>query len=379
VITLLSSILLQVRQLGLVLVDSREAFHKVRLVVLVFSALLAALLAATVLSPLGTWIVEDLHGLERSLGRVALEALFWLAPVSLLGGLYRLYSGVLVGARHTGVVSAAATASIAVSIGATFALLAAPFVRARPIRLPILVTYAGRLTELAVAWWGYRRYVRGALPARGRVLSYAYIVRFYWPLALIMAVQGASRPLINLFVSRGPNGAEALAVLTVVNSLAHLLYGWLNDLRSLPAAFQEEANSLGHIRRFALGCGLSVFAAMVLLYWTPMRPFILGTLIGVEDALVAQAAMPLVLFSFFPLAVMVRAYWHGVGLRDHRTRSLAPSGPARIAAILVALLAFSTTDVPGATRGVAALLAGFVVEAIAVWLGVRGAQKAAYE
>jgi hypothetical protein len=114
---------------------------------------------------------------------------------------------------------------------------------------------------------------------------------------------------------------------------------------------------------------------MVLLYWTPARAFILGTLIGVEETLVAQARMPLVLFSFFPLAVMVRAYWHGVGLRDHRTRALAPSGPARIAAILIALLAFSFTEVPGATRGVAALLAGFVVEAVAVWLGVRGARR----
>jgi hypothetical protein len=38
-------------------------------------------------------------------------------------------------------------------------------------------------------------------------------------------------------------------------------------------------------------------------------------------------------FSFFPLAVMNRAYLHGVGLVEHRTRALAPSGPARIAAI----------------------------------------------
>jgi hypothetical protein len=69
---------------------------------------------------------------------------------------------------------------------------------------------------------------------------------------------------------------------------------------------------------------------------------------------------------------MCRAYLHGVGLLEHRTRALAPSGPARIAAILTALFAFSATDVPGATRAVASLLAGFVAETGTVWLGVRG-------
>ena len=111
---------------------------------------------------------------------------------------------------------------------------------------------------------------------------------------------------------------------------------------------------------------------MLLLYWTPLSGFILRTLIGVEETLAVQARAPLMLFAFFPLAVMFRAYLHGVGLLEHRTRALAPSGPARIAAILVVLLIFSATDVAGATRGVAALLAGFVVETGTVWLGVRG-------
>ena len=187
-----------------------------------------------------------------------------------------------------------------------------------------------------------------------------------------MAVQGFSRPLVNLFVSRGPDGAQALAVLTVVYGLGNLPYGWLNDIRSLPAAFEQEPGGLRHIRRFALACGLGVFALMIVLYWTPVRGFILGTLVGVDAGLAALAAAPLMVFSFFPLAVMNRAYLHGVGLVQHRTRALAPSGPARIAAIGVALLAFSLTGVAGATRGVASLLFGFIVETITVWVGVRG-------
>ena len=372
VTTFLLSPLLQVRNLGLVLVDSRRALRQVQWVVIVSALALAGTMALLALTPVGVWLVEDLHDLDSALTGTSLLALGCLAPLPVLSGYLGFYQGMLVRLRHTGVISAATMASIGVSVIGTFALLAAPFVRAAPIALPLAVTYLGLVVELAIVTWGHHRYVRDVLPERGRALSYAYILRFFWPLALIMAVQGFSRPLINVFVSRADGGAQALAVLTVVYPLGHLPYAWLNEMRALPTAFREQERSLAHILRFCVGCGLAVFATMLLLYWTPLSGFILRTLIGVEETLAVQARAPLMLFAFFPLAVMFRAYLHGVGLLEHRTRALAPSGPARIAAILVVLLIFSATDVAGATRGVAALLAGFVVETGTVWLGVRG-------
>jgi progressive ankylosis protein len=371
-ITFLTSPLLQARQLGLVLIDSQQALRKVRLIVLASALALSAVLAVLAITPVGVWVIEDLHDLAPSLGAVARVALAWLIPVPVLRGLLRFHQGMLIRARRTGVVSAATMSSIGVSIASTFVLLRAPFVRAQPIVLPLSVTYAGLAVELGVVLWGYRRHVWGVLDEHGRALSYRYIIRFFWPLALTMAVQGFSRPLINLFVSRGAGGADALAVLTVVYTLGHLPYGWLNEIRSLPAAFKDEENALLHVRRFALGCGLAVFLLMVALFWTPVRDYILRTWIGVDEAMASGARVPLVLFAFFPLAVMVRATLHGVALIEHRTAALTPSGPARIGAILVVLVILSFTEVHGATRAVAALLSGFTLETVAVWLGVRG-------
>jgi hypothetical protein len=370
-LTFFSSPLLQSRQLGLVLVDSRPAHRKVWLVVLVCGLCLAGVLASLAVGPLGTWVIEGLHGVDRSLALVVREALLWLIPMPVIRGLLRLYSGMLIRARRTGVVSAATLANIGVSIGAVFLLLPTGLVQAKPIRLPLLVTYAGTLAEVSVTLWGYRHYAQGALAARGRALSYRYIIRFFWPLALTMAVQGFSRPLVNLFVSRGPDGAESLAVLTIVFALGHLPYGWLNDIRSLHTAFREEPDSLARILRFALGCGLASFAIMAAMFWTPVRAFLLGTLLGVSPALVVPSQQALLLYPGFPLTVMVRAHLHGVVLLEHRTRSLALSGPARIAAIVTVLLVLPVT-IGGAVRGSAALLSGFVAETLVVWLGVRG-------
>jgi hypothetical protein len=368
----LGSPLLQARQLGLVLGDSRNAFKKIQLFVLISGLLLATILAGLGHGPLGIWVVEELHGLGPPLSLVAREALFWLIPIPLLKGLAFFYSGVLIRIRRTDVVSYATLISIGLSIVAVFMLLPLQFVQAKSIVLPLLVTYTGVLVELGIIWWGYWRYVYPTQVDSGQSLSYSYIFRFFWPLGLIMAIQGLSRPLINLFVSRGLDGAEGLAVLTVVYALGHLPYGWLNELRNLAPAFKDSPNSLSYIRRFIAGCGLISFSIMVLLYWTPLRDYILTTLIGLEANLVELAVAPLIIFSFFPLAVTIRAYFHSLGLLEHRTKAMAPSAPARIAAILAALTILPFFGVNGATLGVAALYNGFVFETLVVWWGVRG-------
>jgi hypothetical protein len=373
-VSFLVSTLTAVRQLSLVLVDGRRTFRIVHRFVLLAGLLLAAILALLAFTPLGKWVVEDLHGVGQPLSGMALEVLLWLIPVPLLQGLSLFYSGLLIRLRRTDLASYAVMTGIGANVVAVFGLLPTGLVQHNPIWLPILVTYAGVLAELAVTWWGYRRHATAFAQETAGELSFAYVFQFFWPLALIMGIQGFSRPLINLFVSREPGGAQALAVLTVVYALGHLPYGWLNEIRNLQPAFQEEKDSQRQVRRFAIGCGLLSFGSMVLLFWTPIRDYILGGLIGVEPALVAGARMPLAVFCFFPLAVMMRAYLHGIGLVEHRTRVMAPSAPSRIVAILAALTLLPLLGVHGATRGVAALLAGFSFETAVVWWGIQGKQ-----
>lgn len=378
----LAGSLAQTRQLSLVLVDGRSALRKIRYFVAGAGLTLAVVLMGLATTPAGVWVIEDLHGVGPDLGAVVREALFWLAPVPVIDGIIRSTSGLLVRIRRTAAVSYAMVSNMAMSIAAVFALLPLGLIQTRPILLPLFVTYAGMLTELVVILTVYRRYagqimeeVSHASSRQRRPLTFGYILCFYWPLAFVMAVQGGSRPLINLFVARGADGTEALAVLTIVYALAHLPYGWLNEIRNLPAAFQHVENSLRHIRRFALGCGLLSFFTMALLFWTPVRVYILETLIGVDPGFATQCAVPLILFSFFPLTVMVRAYLHGIGLLEHRTRALAPSAPSRLFAIVVMLSVLPEGGLSGATRGVASLLGGFILETLVVWYALYGRRR----
>lgn len=367
----LASPLSQINQLSLVLAANHPSRRRIQAFALLGGLCLALVLLSLAFTPLGDWVINRGHGLGAEAGATVRNALFWLVPIPICEGMNRSLAGLLMRARRTQVVSYATLASIGASIGAVFALVPSALVAREPMALPLLVAYAGIAVYMAVMFWGYRRWVAPGLPDQGEAPDLGYLLRFFWPLALVMAIQGLSRPLINFHVARGPDGQASLAALAVVYSLAHLPYGWVNEVRSLAPAFGDEARNLHHIRRFAAACGLLSFGVMVLAFWTPLRVYLLGSLIGLEAGLASRCHWPLFLFSFFPLAVAVRAYYHGMALVEHRTQALAPSAPARIGIIWVVLLLLPAT-IPGATRGVAALLSGFVLEAAVVWWGVRG-------
>ncbi len=378
----LSGTVSQTRQMSMVLVRDRATFHTVFRCVVGFGGVHFALLVCLAFTPVGLWIIDELHAVEPSLGNVVRRALGYLLPFPLIVGITRFLSGLLLRVRRTDIVSYAMMTGMGMSVVSVFVFLPTPTVQADPILLPVIATYFGILTELAVIIYGYRRFVRHTLRRSGAAeggnvgaestdrshmpLTAAYVLCFFWPLAVTSGVQAVSRPIINLFVARGADGTESLAVLTIVYALAHLPYGWLNELKNLPPAFQRLDPDGRLIRRFTAGCGLLSFVVMALMFWTPVRFFLLESLIGVDHEFAMRCTVPLIIFSFFPLAVTVRSYLHGVALRDHRTSAIAPSGPARAGAIVLVVNTLALFDLHGAIRGVAALYSGFVVETFVV-------------
>ncbi|NKB71676.1 MAG: hypothetical protein GKR89_31765 [Candidatus Latescibacteria bacterium] len=371
-----ASPLSQVRQISLVLATSRRSLRHLLGLVVVGSIGLTGVLLLLACTPLGIWVVGRGHGVAGPLLDTVLRALFWLAPYPIFYGMSRFLAGLLLQVRRPAVITWSTLASIGLSITLVLTLVPTEFIRTDPIRLPLLVTYGGALLDMAILAAGYYLLVRGQLQAQSaNDPQTIYVLRFFWPLALVMAIQGLSRPAINLYVGLQAGGEAALAVLTVVYTVAHTGYGWLNEMRSLAPAFVHQQNSLRSIQRFALAAGLVSFAVMGMAFWTPVREFLLVDLIGVQPNLAAQCRIPLMLFTFFPLVVALRAHWHGVALVQHRTQALWPSAPARLGAILVSLYILNRLGLEGAALGVAALLVGFTAEGGAVWWMMRGSGR----
>ncbi len=371
-VLLLLSPLAQTAQMSLVLADNRTDYAKAQRFVLATVLLVALAQLSLVFTPLGHWVIDDLHRISASLGDLVRTVLVWSVPVIPVRAISWLMAGQLIRVKRTAVLSYATAASIAVGIGLVFALLPVEAIRARPIWLPLAAALGMALTEWGVLALGFRRYVHLAEGQGARTLRYREIVNFLWPLVLTVSVQEFSRPLINLFIARQSDGALALAVLTVVYSLGQWTFRWQNEMKNLPAAFHTEDPDLLHMRRFMVLCSLLSISISLALFWTPVRDLLLIGLVGVEPAFAIQTYIPLQIFVAFSPVVALRSWLYGLALWRRRTRVVAPSGPLRLLAILLALLLLPLAGLHGATLGVTALLAGFSAETATVWWGMRG-------
>ncbi|MBX3051691.1 MAG: hypothetical protein KF753_09475 [Caldilineaceae bacterium] len=357
--------------MSLVLAANRRDFGKAVRYVLGVALLLIVLQVALALTPVGHWIIDDLHRIGPALGDLVRTVLLWSLPVIPIRGLALLLTGQLIRVKRTAVISYATTASVAVGIGLVFALLPMAWIQSRPILLPVIAAVGMAVTEWGILALGFRRYVQLADVDGEGALRYREIVSFVWPLALMTLVQEFSRPLINLFIARQSDGALALAVLAVVYALGQWPFRWQNEMRTLPATFHEDDPGLLYTRGFMLLCGLLSVSISLVLFWTPVRDFLLLEAIGVDPAFAAQAYTPLRLFVAFSPVVAFRAWLHGLAYWKRRTRVMAPSGPLRLLAILTALVLLPLAGLHGVTLGVAALLAGFTAETATVWWGLR--------
>ena len=193
--------------------------------------------------------------------------------------------------------------------------------------------------------------------------------------------------MINLWVSRGMDGTEQLAVLIVTFPFIHVTYGWLNELKNLAAAYKGDTWATSALRPFYLASMGVALGLVVLLAWSPVGHWLLLYMTGISPQMFTQCKIPLRLFILWPPAVALRSYIQGSALRERRTESIAAAGPIRVLAIFLTLQIFSLFQfdrdsvipcsdcsaiasvdaggLPGAVLGTIALCVGFWAEALA--------------
>lgn len=434
-ILLFTSPLTHAKSVSLVMADSPKACQRVVRFLIGLALLMMAGLAVLALTPISFWVIEEVHAVSHSLGDTVRFAILCLIPAPLLTGLAQYYTGQLLRLRRTVIVSLASITSVGSGIVLVILLLPTSLIQERPIWLPIIVTYVNLSVDLSIGFWGTKLVKKRDLEAKQQVSqslvaqqsrdqtraqsfadtnaefrkeekeqiqpasanslrasaiprptafshieqpsdeippTYREIFQFIWPLSMNISFQEFSRPLINMFVSRGPNGIEALAVLTVAYALGQFPYRWLNDLRNLAAAFKDEPNIDRYIRRFSVECGFVSLAMMLGLYWTPLADTILLNFMGLEPDFAALCRVPLMIFAVFSPIVVLRSYGQGITLVEKRTHIIAYCAPTRLLAVWLTLVTLPLVGLVGAPLGVAALAMGFGVEALTIWWGVRG-------
>uniref|UniRef100_A0A9J7ZL61 ANKH inorganic pyrophosphate transport regulator a n=1 Tax=Cyprinus carpio carpio TaxID=630221 RepID=A0A9J7ZL61_CYPCA len=346
------------KNVGLVFVNSKKERTKAVLCMVVAGVIAIILHILIAYTDLGYYIINKLHHVDDSVGNKTRKAFLYLAVFPLLDAMIIF---------------------VAILLQSNLACL-------EPLLIPILSLYMGALVRFTIVGLGYYCNVHDNIPEsssleQGGDVTVRKMLSFWWPLALILATQRISRPIVNLFVSRDLKGSaastEAVAVLTATYPVGHMPYGWLTELRAVYPAFDKNnpTNKLAsgltvtksHIKRFTLCCFLLSLTMCFIVFWTPhVSERILVDVIGVDMAFAQLCIIPLRVFSFFPVPVTVRAHLTGWLMTLKRTCVLVPSSVLRIAVLITSLLVLPYMGVHGATLGVGSLLAGFMGESTMV-------------
>ncbi|XP_016333256.1 ANKH inorganic pyrophosphate transport regulator a isoform X2 [Sinocyclocheilus anshuiensis] len=374
------------KNVGLVFVNSKKERTKAVLCMVVAGVIAISLHILIAYTDLGYYIINKLHHVDDSVGNKTRKAFLYLAVFPLLDAMAWIHAGILLKHKHSLLVGSASISDVVAQIIFVAILLQSNLECLEPLLIPILSLYMGALVRFTIVGLGYYCNVHDNIPESsslelGGDVTVRKMLSFWWPLALILATQRISRPIVNLFVSRDLKGSaastEAVAVLTATYPVGHMPYGWLTELRAIYPAFDKNnpTNKLAsgltvtksHIQRFTLCSFLLSLTMCFIVFWTPhVSERILVDVIGVDMAFAQLCIIPLRVFSFFPVPVTVRAHLTGWLMTLKRTCVLAPSSVLRIAVLITSLLVLPYMGVHGATLGVGSLLAGFVGESTMV-------------
>lgn len=374
------------KNVGLVFVNSKRERTKAILCMAVAGVIAIILHILIAYTDLGYYIINKLHHVDDSVGNKTRKAFLYLAVFPILDAMAWIHAGILLKHKHSLLVGSASISDVVTQIIFVAILLQSNLECLEPLLIPILSLYMGALVRFTIVGLGYYCNVHDNIPEsnsldQGGDVTIRKMLSFWWPLALILATQRISRPIVNLFVSRDLKGStastEAVAVLTATYPVGHVPYGWLTELRAVYPAFDKNnptnkfASGLtvttSHIKRFTLCCFILSLMMCFIIFWTPhVSERILVDVIAVDTTFAQLCIIPLRVFSFFPLPVTVRAHLTGWLMTLKKTFVLAPSSVLRIIVLISSLLVLPYMGVHGATLGVGSLLAGFVGESTMV-------------
>ncbi len=151
-------------------------------------------------------------------------------------------------------------------------------------------------------------------------LTFWYINKFYYPLALTSMLTLGVHPLITFFIGKSHMALESLAVLPVVSSFVFLF-------RGVGLSFQEAAiTMLGStkendraIYKFAVVLGFGLASALIVTAITPLSRLWFSNVSGLSDELTGLALTPLLIMGLFPASTVLISMQRAVLVKAGQT------------------------------------------------------------
>lgn len=194
--------------------------------------------------------------------------------------------------------------------------------------------------------------------------SHGRLWRFSWPLLINQVSENGIQFLANIFLGRLAKPDLALAAFGVISALVRLLLSPVRNLIQTAQTLVRTPEDQATMLRFTFGVIVVFGVLFELLFYTPLRHWVMEGVMGLKPDMAAYALPG----TYIALLVLVSwaysAVFRGLLSAQKRTGAIAVSAVARVAMIgLVGSVAFALPDLNGSVLGILALAAAFGAEA----------------
>jgi hypothetical protein len=341
------------------LVRDRDSYLKLRNFTFTLNGICTLIMILFVLPPVFHFVVQRLIGLPQNIADMTHQAcialLVWPGSI----GYRRFYQGLLIRSHLTRRVAYGTI--IRLSTMASAALFCYFFLNLNGALVGTLSLSLSVVAEaVAVRLMSYQTVKRflskDSNIQESKRLSYRYITKFYYPLALTSILSLGVHPLVTFFMGQSRMPIESLAVLPVINSLVFIF-------RSMGLSFQEAGIALlgennrhfKTLRNFALFLGFSVVATLSLITFTPLSFVWFNKISGLTLELTNFARFPARILSMLPGLTVLVSFQRAILVKNEKTASITIASSIEVFTIFFAL--FTMTVLFNCIGAIAAALA----------------------
>jgi hypothetical protein len=322
------------------LVTHWDAYLKLKRFTYFLNAGITLILLIGLIPPVFHLIAEDLIELPPQVARLTHVALILLVPWPAAIGFRRFYQGILIRFDLTRRVAYGTVVRL-VTMAGTALLLSYS-------ELPGAYVGAGALSmgvtcEAIASRFMARNSIKQLLlqnndNAPTIPISYRFITKFYFPLALMSILSLGVHPFVTFFMGRSRFAIESLAVLPVINSLIFIFRSLgLSYMEVVVALLGSNNEKYLPLRNFAWGLGILLVGVLSLIAFTPLAAVWFRYVAGLSPELASFSYLPTQLMAILPGLTLLISLQRGILVNTKYTTPITWATIIEVSVIIGAL------------------------------------------
>jgi Na+-driven multidrug efflux pump len=202
-----------------------------------------------------------------------------------------------------------------------------------------VIFLVGMMIECTVSYLEGSSLLKKSIPEKKEhheIENTGHVFRFYKPLLFSSLIAIIAGPSINIVLGKTVNAELAIASFAIASSLTQLVQSFFSYIHQIVLNFYRKDKLL--VRRFTLVVAFIPSILIALLSYTPLGPWFMQSVMGVNDRLMHASLDTLRIFMITTLVFPWLDYMNGIIMLRGETRMMMWSQSANVTFGLIVLL-----------------------------------------